>query len=262
MIKNTFLMLDGVGEKTEKLLWQKGILSWDDFMVSDRLPRSIGSKRYLFNEMLTYFTNELSQDNEKPFAEFIKKSDHWRLYDHFKESAICLDIETNGLPASNGGDITVVGLYDHAGFRQYVKGVNLTEDAIFSELSSSKLLISFYGSVFDMPFLSHHYRSLADLTIPHFDLCFAGRRAGLSGGLKKIEAHLGLKRDDSIDLLNGYDAVKLWGKWENGDRDALETLLYYNEADTVNLMHIANIIYDRLFEKSGFSRFHAKFSDQ
>ncbi|MEE9523658.1 MAG: ribonuclease H-like domain-containing protein [Thermodesulfovibrionales bacterium] len=262
MIKNTFLMLDGVGEKTERLLWKKGILTWEDFISSNSLPKSLMADRSLHEEQLVYFLSELDQYNEKPFAEFIRKSDHWRMYRYFKDHSLCVDIETNGLPAGNGGEITVVGVYDGSEFRQYVKGANLTEEALFQEFSSCKMIISFYGSVFDLPFLKRHFDSLNDITIPHFDLCFAGRRVGLSGGLKKIEIDLGLKRDNSINDLSGYDAVKLWDKWGKGDEDALDTLLYYNEADTVNLMHIADIIYEKLFSQSGFIKFHAKYSSQ
>lgn len=262
MIRNTFLMLDGIGEKMERLLWQKGILSWEDFLSTDTLPGSLMCRKNLYREMLIYFSDELSRYNEEPFAEFIRKSDHWRLFRYFRDHSLCIDIETNGSSAHDGGELTVVGLYDGQEFRQYVKGINLSEENILQEFASRKLIISFFGSVFDMPFLTRSFPALKDLNLPHFDLCFAARKAGLRGGLKKIETTLGMNRNPEISDLNGYDAIKLWNRWEDGDRRALETLLFYNRADTVNLMSIADTIYKRLFDKSGFDKFYAKHINQ
>lgn len=258
MIKNTFLMLDGVGEKTERLLWEQGILSWEDFLTAMRLPQTLMDKKNFYEETLIYFLHELQRNNARPFAEFLPKKDHWRLYRHFKDNILCIDIETNGLPVKAGGEITVVGLFNGRNFKQFIKGVNLDEGTIASEFDSSKMIISFYGSVFDIPFLGKNFSALNNVKIPHFDLCFASRRAGLSGGLKKIETLLGLQRDSNITDLKGYDAVHLWRKWENGDGNALDALLSYNKADTVNLLTIADIIFQKLYKISGFKKYYEK----
>ncbi|MGE5892830.1 MAG: ribonuclease H-like domain-containing protein [bacterium] len=259
MIRNSFIFLDGIGEKTERLLWQKGILSWDDFLSAEIVPLGIRSRRTLYEESLIYFAHELLQDNAKPFARFMQRRDHWRLFDHFGNRACCLDIETNGMPPHDGGEITMVGFYDGRTLRQYIRGINLSEESIAEELVSCKLLITFFGSVFDIPFLKRKYRSL-DFAIPHFDLCFAAKRAGITGGLKKVEPQLGILRDEHIRNLNGFDAVKLWQEWNRGKSAALETLCSYNAADTVNLFGLAGIIYEKLLELSGFRKYHEKFS--
>ena len=31
MIRNTFCILEGIGEKLEKRIWKEGILTWEDF---------------------------------------------------------------------------------------------------------------------------------------------------------------------------------------------------------------------------------------
>lgn len=261
MIKNTFILLDGIGEKTERALWQRGILSWDDFLSAGAVPQTIQSRRRLYEESLLYFANELERNNEKPFAEFIQRKDHWRLFQHFRNHACCLDIETNGMPADAGGDITVVGFYDGNRLRQYVRGINLSEEAIAQELSSCKFLITFYGSAFDIPFLKRKYRSL-NFAIPHFDLCFAAKRAGIAGGLKKIESQLGFLRDEGIRNMNGFDAVRLWREWKRGSRSSFEALLSYNAADTVNLFRISEIIYEKLYELSGLRKFCEAYADK
>ncbi len=260
MIKNTFLMLDGIGEKSEKSLWKHGVLSWDDYLSTNSLPSCVRGKENLHREMLIFFSEELHHDNPEPFAEFIRRSDHWRLYNHFKDSILYIDIETNGLPAKRGGEITVIGIYDGSELRQYIKGDNLDEESILGEFRSCKMIVSFYGSVFDMPFVRKQFPSLNAINVPHYDLCFAARRVGLRGGLKVIESKLGLRRDHGIENLNGFDAVKLWNRWETGEKKALKTLLYYNAADTKNLKYLGDYIYGELYRLSGFHGLHEKFS--
>ncbi|PNX52990.1 MAG: hypothetical protein BV458_06800 [Thermoplasmata archaeon M9B2D] len=254
MIEHSFIVLDGIGEKTERDLWEQGILSWDDFLSVSTISNFGCQKKRLYEESLQYFSHELQRMNEKPFAEFIKPKDHWRLFKRFRKYAVCLDIETNGLPLNAGGETTVVGLYDGNSVKQFVKGRNLSEDALFGELSQYKLLITFFGSSFDIPFLKRQFRSLP-LDLPHFDLCFSARRVGMTGGLKKIETDLGLTREKNISGLSGYDAVLLWKEWCHGNQTSLNTLLEYNCADTVNLMDIANIIYEMLLENTGFQKY-------
>jgi hypothetical protein len=55
----------------------------------------------------------------------------------------------------------------------------------------------------------------------------------LRGGLKRIEASLGIPR--RLRGIGGYDAMVLWQRWEEGDEGALATLLDYNRDDVVNL---------------------------
>jgi hypothetical protein len=35
MLQNTFLHLPGIGKKTEHAIWEKGIRSWDDLLLTD-----------------------------------------------------------------------------------------------------------------------------------------------------------------------------------------------------------------------------------
>ena len=83
------------------------------------------------------------------------------------------------------------------------------------------------------------------------DLCFASRKIGLRGGLKSIEREIGLARDEDIAGVDGFEAVRLWRRWERrGDKDAFARLLDYNRADVVNLETLADIVYKRLWEKT------------
>jgi len=77
----------------------------------------------------------------------------------------------------------------------------------------------------------------------------------MQGGLKSIEAELGLKRADTIGELGGHDATVLWSKYLRGDREALGQLIQYNTEDVVNLKPIMEITYDRLSrDRSPFLR--------
>jgi hypothetical protein len=62
-------------------------------------------------------------------------------------------------------------------------------------------------------------------------------KSNLYGGFKAVERQLGIER--RLNEVNGYEAVLLWWRYVNdGDKDALSTLLEYNKEDVVNLKHL------------------------
>lgn len=254
MIKNTFCILDGIGEKTEKRIWENGILTWEDFTDADELPGFNTERKRLFDESLFLDSRELNRGNASYFFKRLKRREHWRLFDFFKDNAVCLDIETNGYQPNCGGYVTVVGLYDGYDYKSLVRGENLTAENLSRELSRYKCLITFYGAAFDVPFLLRSYAGVR-FEIPHFDLCFAAKRLGVQGGLKKLEQLFGIERDESTKGLGGYDAVRLWEFSKKGSSDALELLIRYNQEDTVNLMQIASILYERLRHSTGIEEY-------
>ncbi|EQD61526.1 hypothetical protein B2A_03205, partial [mine drainage metagenome] len=69
----------------------------------------------------------------------------------------------------------------------------------------------------------------------HIDLRFLCYRIGLSGGLKRIETTLGIGDRTGVEGIRGLDAVRLWREYRAGSAAALERLVRYNRADTVNL---------------------------
>lgn len=254
MVRNTFCILDGIGEKLEKRFWKEGILTWDDFTDADQLPGFSTERKRLFDERLFLNKSELEAGNAGYFSKQLKRREHWRLYDFFKKDAVCLDIETNGLHPNSGGYVTVVGLYDGYDYKSLVRGENLTADNIRKELGQYKCLITFNGATFDIPFLLRSYSGI-EFNIPHFDLCFGVKRLGFQGGLKKLEHDLGIERDEAVAGLDGYDAVKLWESARKGSTEALERLIKYNREDTVNLMQIAGILYERLKHSTGIEEY-------
>ncbi len=183
------------------------------------------------------------------FGTCLKSRDHWRLFKAFRYRTLYLDIETTGTSAREG-QVTVVGLYRNGRMHSLVRGDNLSEDAVQDAFDQSDLVITFFGSGFDLPFLQTAYPRL-NLKKPHFDLCFAARRLGLQGGLKFIEHELQIDRDPTLEGLDGWDAVRLWRQWRGGDEAALDLLLRYNAADTRNLEPLAEMLYERMVARFG-----------
>lgn len=245
MIKNSFLFLDRVGYRTEERLWRQGILTWEDFLGCSGVAGISAREKERHDREIERACECLGKGDSRYFRERLKPREHWRLYPEFKDRACYIDIETTGLSPSTS-DVTVVGIYGGGEFRSFVKGSNLTGEALAEELSRYRLIISFYGSAFDVPFLLSRYPELR-LDQPHIDLCFTGRRIGLRGGLKAIEREIGIRRESDVADVDGFEAVRLWRKWErDGDRSALEKLLEYNQADVESLSTLAETIYQKM----------------
>lgn len=254
MIRHTFSTLDGIGSSLERRLWSHGITSWDDFIGTGNIPFISPRRIDTMRESIRYLKEELQCLNPEPFAAFIKQREHWRLFEVFGAEPLCLDIETNGLPAGRGGVVTMVGLYDGTKYRPLIRGENLTPENLQQELSCGKILITFFGSSFDLPFLKRSFPELK-IDIPHFDLCFGARRSGLRGGLKRLEGVFGLTRDEDIIGLDGYDAVLLWRQWLGGRESALDLLIRYNRDDTMNLLPLARDVYNLLKRSTGIEQY-------
>ncbi len=254
MIRNTFSILNGIGEKLERKLWSRGILTWDTFINMEDIQFISSSKKAIFDKSLMDASQAITDSDAVYFAHAIKRREHWRLYDIFKEEAACLDIETNGLMPGSGGYVTMVGIYNGLEYTCFIRNQNLTPENVMHEISRYKYLITFYGAGFDIPFLMRAMPGLK-FEIPHFDVCFGTRKLGFRGGLKKLESELGIARDETVKGMDGYDAVKLWEHVERGSDDALKMLKLYNKEDTVNLHKIAINIYQQLRLQTGIEQY-------
>lgn len=254
MIRNTFSILNGIGEKLERHLWRDGILTWDEFIESKDIKFINPDKKIFFDGSLSAAAEQLDKRNAAYFARTVKRRDHWRFYEIFRGEAACLDIETNGYQPERGGYVTVVGLYDGYEWRSLVSGENLTAENLNRELSGYKYLITYYGASFDIPFLFKTFPGVR-FNMPHFDLCYAAKKLGFTGGLKKLETQLGIERDESVMGMDGYDAVRLWELARRGNDEARHLLMLYNREDTVNLLEIADVLYNRLKQSTGIEEY-------
>lgn len=254
MIQNTFKILKGIGEKKEQKFWQNGISNWDEFIECEKIPRMSDKTKTTHDLDLKKAKNHLDKGDSRYFAKTLKSQDHWRLYHDFEK--ICyLDIETTGF-SFDKSDITVIGVYDGKDVKTFINGINLEEKTLKEELLKYDILVTFYGSGFDTPFIKRKFPTI-EFDIPHIDLCFAGRRIGLKGGLKNIERVLGINRDEDVVGIDGYEAVRLWKRWKKKeDKEALNTLVKYNKEDIENLKPLAQIIFKKL-KKATFNNGHS-----
>ena len=248
MLEYTFRHLPGIGEVTERQLWERGIHTWRDFLdasASD-LPGRIRSPWYRDRvaEALDHLKDSDSAFFAKPW--WIRLS--WRMYANFRHNAAFLDIETTGLSPSRS-IVTLVGIHDRDGFHPFVQGQNLED--LRESVEKYDLIVTYNGASFDLPFIEHHMGGMFAHT-PHIDLMYPLRWAGYKGGLKNVERALKVGRPSSLDGIGGYHAVLMWHMWaRNGNRDALDTLIRYNAEDVYSLPKLAEIAYNKLSDAAG-----------
>jgi uncharacterized protein YprB with RNaseH-like and TPR domain len=246
-IENSFIPVRGVGEATERRLWERGITHWDEFdpdavgpKTGDRIEAFIDAGR-----------DRLAANDVRYFDEALPSAHQWRLYENFREDACFFDIETTGL-SQYRDDVTTVSLHRAGETRTFVNdpdpvvGEPLTREAVRSTIGDAPLLVTFNGKRFDVPFLETTFD--CSLDAPHIDLMYPCKQIGLSGGLKQIERDVGIERDRPD--ISGRDAVRLWREYERGSADALETLVEYNRADTVNLRTLMDDVAGSLHEET------------
>jgi uncharacterized protein YprB with RNaseH-like and TPR domain len=238
-LENTYICVDGVGETTERELWDAGALTWSAFertlcgpTTADRIESFIARAKPRLREGDSGFFNQA-----------LPSSERWRLYEDFRDEACFFDIETTGLNHTYD-DVTCVSAHQDGTTETLVRGDDLTRENL-SQLLDAPLLVTFNGARFDVPFLEASFD--LDLDRPHLDLLYPCKRVGLSGGLKAIEPAVGVERDRPD--ISGEDAVRLWREHERGVDGALETLVSYNREDTVNLRTVADETVERLDQR-------------
>lgn len=238
MLTQTFLHIPGIGRSTERLLWEKGVLSWDALLENlDDLPISPTS-RELARPVLERSKKSLEEGEFQFFQKALGVNEAWRAFPEFRESCVYLDIETDG--GFEGDAVTMCGLYDGKEFRALIRDEDLGE--LPDVLSHYAMIVTFFGTGFDLPMLQKRFWGLTYDQI-HFDLCPTFKRVGVRGGLKKIEKQLGIARGDETDGLGGLDAIKLWREFQQGSQKSLEVLVAYNREDVVNMERLAEICY-------------------
>jgi uncharacterized protein YprB with RNaseH-like and TPR domain len=251
MLTSTFVLLQGVGTVTERRWWQDGVLDWASFVSRPRIAGLSPERKSLYDQDLSLALASFEAGDFSSLAARLPAREHWRFYDTCRSTALYLDIETTGLsPHDPAGAVTVVGLHQNGATTTLVQGDTLTTNRLQTELDRCTLLVTFFGSVFDVPYLRAKFPRLR-FPMPHFDLCLTARRLGMLGGLKRLERELGLERETSIRGLDGLDAVRLWSQWRLGDQTALDMLLAYNRADTECLVPLAAVVYNDMMSRFG-----------
>lgn len=237
MLTKTFIHIDGISYKNERVLWETGFNTWWDVLdKKSPLPFSEEKNKEIY-DCIMLSAKEFMRDNLKYFIEKLPHKEYWRVLSHYRREIGYIDIETN-----MSGQITVVGLYTGKRYFAFKAG----DDSVVLEkmMSIPSILVSFNGMAFDIPKIREQYPYIS-LPKIHFDLLKASKSVGWKGGLKKIEGYLGIERPESVKHMTGYDAVLLWDRYRNGSKKSLEVLVEYNMYDVVNL----EILLDKLIEE-------------
>lgn len=232
MLTSTFIHVPGIGYTTERKIWDMGVRDWDSYVSSHPTLCLPEGRKSLILPVIEESITELGRGNDSYFARKLPSKEHWRAIERFggKGDIAYLDIETTG--CSYNDDITVIGYYDGYEMRSFVKGINM--DDFPSAIAGAKMLVTFFGSGFDLPYIRRRFPRLR-LEQLHVDLCFLLRRIGLTGGLKHIEDAVGICRAPEAEGLDGMDAVRMWEEYRRGSHEALDLLLLYNREDVMNM---------------------------
>ncbi len=249
MLRNTFLFLPKVKATTEQNIWQQGIADWNAFVEAKKVKGFSAARKEAAHHKIHEFKTELWNENLNYLAKSIPQSEHWRLYDTFRDEAVFLDIETAGYY----GSITVVGLYDGNETKTFIRGYNLDRSLLEKELQKYKLIVTFNGGSFDLPVIERFFG--LRMHKPHVDLRHVCAKIGLTGGLKAIEKQRGIKRAEDVEGVSGSDAVYLWEQFKaTKDTDYLNLLVKYNEEDIVNLKPLADHAVRELWKRTFINR--------
>jgi hypothetical protein len=241
MLEHTFVHIPGIGSRTERALWEQGVLTWTDALDTAR-PTGFSDDRWSRTcRCIEQSARNLERLEHRYFADGLSPSEHWRAWRNFAHAIAYLDIETTGCAGSDR--VTVVGIYDGSRTSTFVRGDNL--DDLRDVLDEYAMIVTFNGASFDLPFLRRHFRGLQFHHL-HLDLMHVLRRIGYTGGLKSIERQVGIERDDDLAGLSGWDAVRLWNDYCRGSDDALDTLVRYNAADIENLEILSELAFSEM----------------
>ena len=249
MLQRSFVLLRGVGRRTEARLRSLGITDWDAFLASRDLPGIGKERKAAWDSHLRALTKCLARADAATLANALPASERWRIYPDFRTRAAFLDIETTGLdlPAT----VTVVGIFLGGNHTPLVRGINLSRDALERALRPARILVTFNGGSFDLPALRMAFPGLR-LDQPHVDLRHLAPRAGIHGGLKRVERALGIVRARDIRMLCSHDAAYLWRIWERKQSgNALRLLIDYNRADCENLEEVARTVVGIMAKRAG-----------
>jgi uncharacterized protein YprB with RNaseH-like and TPR domain len=245
MLQATFQHINGIGKKTELLLWDKGITSWNDYKkLNGCKPRQL--KLFATDETspICKSIEALEKGDLSYFAGRLAKSENYRIALTFPHETLFLDIETTGLSLYYD-QITMVGWSIGRKYGVYLKDQD--ESGLRQALKDAKTIVTFNGTIFDLKFLE---KTFHDIKIPpvHIDLRFVAKRAGLSGGQKAIEPIVGYHRPDLVDGMEGESAPILWYKYRRGDKAALKELVTYNHADIEGMKWIMDYAIRKIYE--------------
>jgi len=230
MLQHTFIHVPKITRNAEINIWKNNIHTWQDFLDKQKNLQMNIDKKAEITSNIQQSMDALKGKNYSHFST-LQSNQHWRMYNELKEKTCFLDIETTGLSKWHD-DITLIGIHSNNGTKIFMNGKNL--EKFENELKKYSMIVTFNGRCFDVPFIKHKFPDV-QINQFHADLRFVMADLGFRGGLKNVEKERGIIRDDELQGVDGFEAVRLWRKYQKGDNDSLVTLKKYLTADIQNL---------------------------
>lgn len=192
------------------------------------------------------------------------------------EDVLFFDIETTGLSARSAG-LYLIGVLAYTDkswtllqfFCEDVADEPAVLQAFFELLHTKKILVSYNGDGFDIPFLRHMLEQYglpySFDTVESFDLFKKFRPLKRLLGLpdlklKSCERFLGIDREDRF---TGGELIEVYFEWQKTKAPALlDTLLLHNAEDIANLPNLLPLLRYRALPHSDFQlRAHERLQD-
>ncbi|MBP7735871.1 MAG: ribonuclease H-like domain-containing protein [Spirochaetes bacterium] len=243
MIQGCFRHIHGIGPKTASRLNDLGFLAWEDcFSRESSIPFN-GKKRKKFLEEIRRSIESYDSRDIGYFTESFPTSEQWRILGEYLPGATFIDVETTGL-SWNYCHASVIAAYHRGELHAFVYGENLDDFLYLAD--ESELLVTYNGTSFDIPFIEKTF-NIPSLNRPHVDLRWIAWHKGYHGGLKSIERRLGIQRPPQVEGIDGFEAVDLYYRWQQGDPLSRDLLVSYCEADVLSTYLVA----ERILIESG-----------
>ena len=229
MLTHTFVLLRGISPRQERTLWKQGITTWKAFQTTPRIPGISERRKRAYDLQLAYFQSQLDRADIRIFQRLLPTRYHYRLSAHCRP--IYLDIETYG--ARRDQQISIICLADSE-HTMLLNAQHTSRETLLSLLANYDAIVTYNGSAYDLPRIEHHYQIRLDHA--RIDLRHLLARLGHRGGLKRIETHYGIQRDQ---YLRAGDPLLLWRHYQaSHDDHYLEILSDYIRADTESLIQL------------------------
>lgn len=256
MLQNTFLHLDGFGAIKERQLWNSGVRTIGDYAnaQNDQLSFDFSDKTHSSAVQMTL--DALLEKNTRFFSERLPSTEFYRIAATYPDETVFIDLETTGL-SHYYDEITVIGVLRGDDFNYFVKGDSDKKlKKVLNIIANAKCIVTFNGALFDLKFLRKEHPNL-HIPKAHIDLRFFARRFGYSGGQKKTEFDLNIKRSSEVVGVAGEQAPLLWHEYKLGDNKSGSLLVEYNRADVLGMQHILNhLISKKINALKGFPYSH------
>lgn len=212
MITHSFIFLEGIGEKTEQALWEKGITDWKLYEHYVNCQKETLRTRTIQKNIVTA-REAISQNNWHFFADRLPQKEYYRIALTNPENVLFLHIETTG-KSTYYNNIISVGW--SLGKESGVHFSGQKKTTIISALQKAHCIIFTNFTGMDREFLTSYLMGdfLPVIQIPLLNLIKqSGEDTKISLLQKKLDAQY-----------TEYSSI-LWHRYKKGDAHSLSQLI-------------------------------------